>query len=293
MSRRKKLKRTIDLKPTNGSLGIPQLEDLNEEVKEVKPVAKKMKKISGRSPGQKAVIKSIQTKDLTLVSGVAGTGKTLMSVGVGIELLNKGEIDKILITRPLVSAGEAMGFLPGGIDEKTQPFLVPIYDSFLKFVDKEQLDNWKKDGTIEIGPIGFLRGRSLERMLIICDEMQNATVDQIKMVITRLGEGSRLVLNGDPTQSDLPWNQQGGFDLFCDRLADMEEISIIYLTEEDIQRHPLIKKLLPRIGFLSDKDLKDARVGQRTKLENERPPRTFEDFYRGYMDYERDDDAEL
>lgn len=283
MGRKNKVRKTISYAETHNKLNLPT----THEPAKAPP---KIKKVTGRTPGQKELIKTIHDKDITFVSGVAGTGKTLVSVGIGLELLLKDKIEKIIVSRPMVTAGEEMGFLPGNIEEKSHPFLIPIYDSFLKFITQEQLDEFKRKSIIEIAPIGFLRGRTLESALIIIDEAQNATLDQLKMIITRIGERSKLVINGDPTQSDLPHHARGGFHLLCDLLADEEEIGLIYLTEEDIQRHKLIAKILPKIGHLSDKDLKNVNFGQKTALEFKRPSKTIEDFYRGWMD--RDDDGE-
>lgn len=280
-SRKKIVKAVNYKKETSGKLDLPNKEELFEPDK---PTAKTFKKVSARTPKQKDLIKSINTKDITLVSGVAGTGKTLISVGMAVEHLEKGKIEKIIITRPMVTAEEEMGFLPGGVDEKTLPFLIPIYDSFKEFVPHKQLEDWKKDGTVEICPLGFMRGRSIRNAFIIADELQNATLSQLKMLITRIGEGSKMALNGDPTQSDLPFAQRGAFQCFCDRLVKHEEIGVVYLGNADIQRHPLLTKIIPDLDHIQQRDMVSA--GQRTQLENERAPRTLEETFSGYHNYD-------
>lgn len=275
---RKKVTKTVSYKKeTSGKLELPQIEELVE-----KP--KVFKKVSGRTPKQKDLIKSINSKDITLVSGVAGTGKTLISVGMSIEHLEKGKIEKIIITRPMVTAEEEMGFLPGGMDEKIHPFLIPIYDSFREFVPQKQLEDWKKEGVVEIVPLAFMRGRTLKKAFIVADELQNATLSQLKMLITRIGEDSKMVLNGDPTQSDLPYIQRGAFQCFCDRLIKYEEVGVVYLTGADIQRHKLLTKIIPDLETIQQKDM--IHDGQRTQLENERPPRSLEQTFSGYHDYD-------
>ena len=279
---RKKIAKPVNYKKeTSGRLELPQAEELFEPAQ---PQKKVFKKVSGKTAKQKELIKTINAKDITLVSGVAGTGKTLISVGMAVEHLEKGTIDKIIITRPMVAAEEDMGFLPGDIDAKSLPFLIPIYDSFREFVPNKQLEDWKKDGVVEICPLAFMRGRSLKRAFIVADELQNATINQLKMLITRIGEDSKMVLNGDPTQSDLPFAQRGAFQLLCEKLSRHTEIGTVYLTRADIQRHPLIAKIIPDLDNITQNDLVTA--GRRTQLENERNPKDLSDFLRGYHNYD-------
>lgn len=200
--------------------------------------------LTARTPNQKAYIRAIIENDIVICSGPAGCGKSLCSIGLAVQHLVEGKIKRIIVTRPIVEAGESLGALPGSAEEKQGPYLAPIYDAILKFVSNTQLKTWLNDKSIEPIPLAYLRGRSLDNAIIIGDEMQNATLPQLKMFLTRIGQNSKMVINGDLQQSDLPKHTQGGLDFCIKRLKSLAGIAIIQLGEEDIVRHPLIYPII-------------------------------------------------
>lgn len=204
----------------------------------------KKRSIIGKSQGQKNYLNMIQKKDLTICLGPAGCGKTYLAVGKGVSELIQGKVEKIVLSRPAVEAGEKLGFLPGDLKEKVDPYLQPIYDALFTFLSKEAAMKKIETGEIEIAPLAYMRGRTLKKSFIILDEAQNATKNQIKMFLTRIGENSKMVIVGDDTQVDL-LNGSGLKDAFH-RLKGIEEIGTIRLCSEDVQRNPLVKKILKR-----------------------------------------------
>ena len=199
---------------------------------------------SGRTPNQKAYIKAIQDSDIVICSGAAATGKTHIAVGMAAHALRTGAVDKIIVTRPVVSAGEELGFLPGDLEDKLDPYLRPIFDELENFASKSEIALWKNSECFEIAPIAYLRGRTFINAFVISDECQNMTVKQIKLLTTRFGAGSKMVLTGDVKQCDLHDQGHNGFTYACNKLGAIEGIAVIRLEAKDNQRHPLVEKML-------------------------------------------------
>ena len=202
------------------------------------------KKIWSRTNGQNKLIKEILNKKILFVIGPAGTGKTFIAVSHAVSMLTSGLVDKIVISRPAVEAGEKLGFLPGDLKEKIDPYLRPIYDSLDENLPKDKVMTLIENQKIEIAPIAYLRGRTLNNSYIILDEAQNTSPIQMKMFLTRLGENSKMVITGDITQIDLPSKNKSGLIDAIDNLKKIKDISFVYLTEKDVVRHPLVQKIV-------------------------------------------------
>ncbi|MFT9488118.1 PhoH family protein [Tepidibacillus infernus] len=207
-------------------------------------VTYKGKEIRVKSLGQKHYVSTIQKKDIVFGIGPAGTGKTYLAVVMAVSALKKGEIRKIVLTRPAVEAGENLGFLPGDLQEKVDPYLRPIYDALYDLLGVEQVNKLLERGMIEIAPLAYMRGRTLEDSFIILDEAQNTTPEQMKMFLTRLGIGSKMVVTGDITQVDLPSKTKSGLREAERILKSIDDIGFIYLTEHDVVRHHLVQKII-------------------------------------------------
>jgi phosphate starvation-inducible PhoH-like protein len=197
-----------------------------------------------RTDGQARYVRAIRDNDLTLCVGPAGTGKTYLGVAMAVNALRTGEVKKLVLVRPAVEAGERLGFLPGDLVAKINPYLRPLFDSLHDMMEAEQVKRYMDNDIIEIVPLAFMRGRTLNRAVIILDEGQNATVPQMKMFLTRMGEGSKIIVTGDVTQVDLPKQTRSGLIDAIHRLRDIERIAIVYLDENDIVRHPLVQKIV-------------------------------------------------
>ena len=202
------------------------------------------KQIWPRTKGQAKFIKEILNKDIVFAIGPAGTGKTFISVSHAVSMLNSGFIDKIIISRPAVEAGEKLGFLPGDLKEKIDPYLRPIYDSLDENLPKDNVAKLIEKQKIEIAPIAYLRGRTLNNSYIILDEAQNTSPIQMKMFLTRFGENSKMIITGDITQIDLPSKNKSGLKDAISNLKKIKDISFIYLTEKDVVRHSLVQKIV-------------------------------------------------
>ena len=202
------------------------------------------RKIYPKSLTQYQMLKVIEENDVIFASGSAGTGKTYLAMAYAVSELKKNKIKKIVITRPAVEAGEKLGFLPGDLKEKVDPYLVPIYDALDDFLGKEQVAKLVEKGIIEIAPLAYMRGRTLNDSFIILDEAQNTTIEQMKMFLTRMGEGSKAVITGDITQIDLPDGKKSGLKHAVTILNDIKGIEIIHLTYKDVVRHPLVAELI-------------------------------------------------
>lgn len=202
------------------------------------------KVIHPRSRLQGAYISSLQKRELVFGIGPAGTGKTYLAVACAAAALMAGEVDRIILSRPAVEAGERLGFLPGDMKEKVDPYLRPLYDALYDTMPANQVARGMEDETIEIAPLAFMRGRTLARAFVILDEAQNCTPQQMKMFLTRLGEGSRMVVTGDPTQVDLPRGTTSGLAEAVSLLGNIDAIDIVRFTAEDIVRHPLVTKIV-------------------------------------------------
>ena len=202
------------------------------------------KEIWPRTDGQTKLFKEILDKEVLFVIGPAGTGKTFIAVSHAVSMLTSGLINKIIISRPAVEAGEKLGFLPGDLKEKIDPYLRPIYDSFDENLSKDKVIKLIENQKIEIAPIAYLRGRTLNNSYIILDEAQNTSPIQMKMFLTRLGENSRMVVTGDITQIDLHPKNKSGLKDAISNLKKIKDISFVYLTENDVVRHPLVQKIV-------------------------------------------------
>ena len=202
------------------------------------------KSIVPRSKKQKDYLTALKTNQIIMSLGPAGTGKTFLAVAVGLKMLLEKKVEKIILSRPAVEAGEKLGFLPGDMKDKVDPYLRPLYDSLYDLLDYEKIQRKIELGIIEIAPLAFMRGRTLKNSFVILDEAQNATEMQIKMFLTRIGENSKLVVNGDPSQVDLANKNQSGLKKSQSILKNIKEISIINFDHQDVVRHPLVTKII-------------------------------------------------
>ncbi|MEA5617870.1 PhoH family protein [Cronbergia sp. UHCC 0137] len=193
---------------------------------------------------QKKYIEAIRKRDLTFCIGPAGTGKTYLAVVIAVQELLNSRFERLILTRPAVEAGEKLGFLPGDLQQKINPYLRPLYDAINEFIDPEKVPNLIERGVIELAPLAYMRGRTLNNAFIIVDEAQNTTPAQMKMVLTRLGFGSRMVITGDITQTDLPHNQQSGLGISLQILKNVEGIAFCEFTQKDVVRHPLVQRIV-------------------------------------------------
>jgi len=197
-----------------------------------------------RTDGQVRYVRAMQENDLTLCVGPAGTGKTYLAVGMAVNMLRQGLVKKIVLVRPAVEAGERLGFLPGDIVAKVNPYLRPLFDALHDMLDPDAVKRYMENDIIEIVPLAYMRGRTLNQAVIILDEGQNTTVPQMKMFLTRMGNGSKIIVTGDVTQVDLPKQIRSGLTDAAHRLSDIERVAVIYLNEHDIVRHPLVQRVL-------------------------------------------------
>ena len=206
--------------------------------------------MQARSPNQKTYLQKLQNEETSIVFaiGPAGTGKTMLAVMHGIKLYQEGLVDKIVVTRPAVSVDEDLGFLPGDLNEKMAPWTRPIFDVMGEYYKQSDIAEMLKEGVIEISPLAYMRGRTFKNAYIVADEMQNATVNQMKMLLTRLGEGSKMVVTGDLAQADRV--NDNGLINFCDLLKDkqMKHIDIVQFDHKDIERHEAVKEVLSIYG---------------------------------------------
>ena len=220
---------------------------INEKVKNqnVTDIIKTPKKsIIPRSEKQKEYVRALRQSDIIISAGPAGTGKTFLAVAVGLTMLLEKKIERIILSRPAVEAGERLGFLPGDMKEKVDPYLRPLYDSLYDLFHFEKIQRMIEIGDIEIAPLAFMRGRTLKNSFAILDEAQNATDTQIKMFLTRIGENSKIVVNGDPSQIDLTNKSMSGLDKSKKLLSHLNEISVIDFDHSDVVRHPLVSKIV-------------------------------------------------
>jgi phosphate starvation-inducible PhoH-like protein len=197
-----------------------------------------------RTDGQARYVHAMREHDLTICVGPAGTGKTFLAVGMAVSLLRQTLVKKIVLVRPAVEAGERLGFLPGDIAAKVNPYLRPLFDALNDMMEPEQVKRYMENDIIEIVPLAFMRGRTLNQAVIILDEGQNTTIPQMKMFLTRMGSGSKIIVTGDVTQVDLPKQTRSGLTDAVQRLRDLERIAVIFLDEHDIVRNPLVQQIL-------------------------------------------------
>ena len=219
---------------------------INEKTdKKIEYIIKTPKKsVIPRSEKQKNYVRALRESDIVISCGPAGTGKTFLAVAVALTMLLDKKIERIILSRPAVEAGERLGFLPGDMREKVDPYLRPLYDSLYDLLDFEKIQKRIEIGDIEIAPLAFMRGRTLKNSFAILDEAQNATDTQIKMFLTRIGENSKIVINGDPSQIDLPNKSLSGLDRSKKLLGHLNEITVVDFDHSDVVRHPLVSKIV-------------------------------------------------
>lgn len=215
--------------------------------------------VQARSPGQRTYLTALRERDMVFALGPAGSGKTYLAVAMGVSLLLAGKVERIVLSRPAVEAGERLGFLPGDMKEKIDPYLRPLYDALHDMLPAEQIANRMESGEIEIAPLAFMRGRTLAHCYVILDEAQNTTPMQMRMFVTRLGEGSRMVITGDPSQTDLPGGQRSGLADAVETLKNVDGVRFIRLTSQDVVRHDLVTRIVEAYDARDKKSKSDGR----------------------------------
>jgi phosphate starvation-inducible PhoH-like protein len=221
--------------------------------------------VAPRSPNQAAYLRLLERQDLVFALGPAGTGKTYLAVAMAVALLKQRRIDRIVLSRPAVEAGERLGFLPGDLKEKVDPYLRPLYDALQDMLPEGKLQQRIETGQIEIAPLAYMRGRTLSNAYVILDEAQNTTPSQMKMFLTRMGENSRMVVTGDPTQSDLPPGMPSGLGDAVGKLRTLKAVGVVQFDKRDVVRHPLVSEIINAYETA-------ARPAARTTEEANRPP---------------------
>ena len=251
---KQKLDDIVSYISTNNSIGLKDLENIlkikSEEEKQlvfdqdiiVKGVNGKV--IKAKPTNLKKLVKESEKKDMVFAIGPAGTGKTYTSVALAVRALRDKEVKRIILTRPAVEAGESLGFLPGDLKEKLDPYLQPLYDALRDMIPHEKLEGFIERKVIEVAPLAFMRGRTLDEAFVILDEAQNTTHSQMKMFLTRMGMNAKFIITGDPSQVDLPPKQHSGLKEAMRILKGVHEIGFVHLTEEDVVRHPVVKKII-------------------------------------------------
>ncbi|MBW8360845.1 MAG: PhoH family protein [Kaistella sp.] len=206
------------------------------------------KVIKAKTTNLKKLVKESEVKDMVFAIGPAGTGKTYTSVALAARALRDKEVKRIILTRPAVEAGESLGFLPGDLKEKLDPYLQPLYDALRDMIPHEKLEGYIEKKVIEVAPLAFMRGRTLDEAFVILDEAQNTTHLQMKMFLTRMGMNAKFIITGDPSQVDLPLRQKSGLKEAMRILKDVKEIGFVHLTDEDVVRHPVVRKIINAYG---------------------------------------------
>jgi len=209
-------------------------------------------KIKARTFNQRKLVEAVNTKDMVFAVGPAGTGKTYTAVACAVRALKNKQVRRIILTRPAVEAGESLGFLPGDMKDKLDPYMMPLYDALRDMIPAEKLLDYIELGVIEIAPLAFMRGRTLDKAFVILDEAQNTTVNQMKMFLTRMGKSANFVITGDASQIDLPSKQKSGLIFALDRLGEIEDIGVVRLNKNDVIRHNLVKQIIE--AFEENKD---------------------------------------
>jgi len=255
---RNKLDDIIGFISRNNSITLKDVENIlsikNESEKQivfdqdiiVKGVSGKV--IKAKTTNLKILVKESEKKDMVFAIGPAGTGKTYTSVALAVRALRDKEVKRIILTRPAVEAGESLGFLPGDLKEKLDPYLQPLYDALRDMIPHEKLEGYIEKKVIEVAPLAFMRGRTLDEAFVILDEAQNTTHAQMKMFLTRMGMNAKFIITGDPSQVDLPLRQKSGLKEAMRILKDVKEIGFVHLTEEDVVRHPVVRKIISAYG---------------------------------------------
>lgn len=222
--------------------------------------------IKARTVNQKRMVQASERSDIVFAIGPAGTGKTYTAVALAVRALKNKLVKKIILTRPAVEAGESLGFLPGDLKEKIDPYLRPLYDALEDMIPTDKLALFMNNRTIEVAPLAYMRGRTLDNAFIILDEAQNTTTPQLKMFLTRLGPNAKIIITGDLTQIDLPYSQHSGLKRALNILRDVEGIDQVFLSEEDVVRHRLVREIIIRYQS-SDEELREKKEPERTAKE--------------------------
>ena len=258
--------KTLDKQNISYSLSL-LLEGSEEKLKELEStivITQKGKSIQPKTLGQKEYIKLIQNNDITFGIGPAGTGKTYLAVAMAVKAFKKDEVSRIILTRPAVEAGESLGFLPGDLKDKVDPYLRPLYDALFDMIGPDKFNKYLERGTIEVAPLAFMRGRTLDNAFIILDEAQNTTPEQMKMFLTRLGFGSKAVVTGDITQTDLPNKKKSGLVQATKVLKDIPGIGSITLSDKDVVRHELVQRIIKAYDkFDKEEEFRKMKVKER------------------------------
>ncbi len=218
------------------------------------------RKVAPKTPNQKRYVDSVRSNTVTFGIGPAGTGKTFLAVAMAAAALSRGEVNRIILTRPAVEAGERLGFLPGDLMAKIDPYLRPLFDALNDMLDPEKVSEYLQRGVIEVAPLAFMRGRTLNDSFIILDEAQNTTAEQMKMFLTRLGFGSRMVVTGDITQIDLPKDQRSGLVVVADVLSEIDGIDFVRFGADDVVRHRLVQRIVEAYGAFAERAAPDLRA---------------------------------
>lgn len=229
---------------TDDDLAVSRSDEFDDDDGSISRIKSRRGKISGRGKSQQQYLEQIKANDLTVGVGPAGTGKTYLAVASAVDALENDLVDRLILVRPAVEAGERLGFLPGDLSQKIDPYLRPMYDALFEMMGQQKVAKYIERNVIEIAPLAYMRGRTLNDSFIILDEAQNTTIDQMKMFLTRIGFGSKAVITGDITQVDLPRDKTSGLRHALKILSDIEGIGITQFHKGDIVRHPLVKKIV-------------------------------------------------
>ncbi|TAF04988.1 MAG: PhoH family protein [Nostocales cyanobacterium] len=235
---------TADILTARQALESDRQGELQDLQRDILAKSRRGQEVRAKTFRQRQYIEAIRKRDLTFGIGPAGTGKTYLAVVVAVQELLSNQFERLILTRPAVEAGEKLGFLPGDLQQKVNPYLRPLYDAINEFIDPEKVPNLMERGVIEVAPLAYMRGRTLNNAFVIVDEAQNTTPAQMKMVLTRLGFGSRMVITGDITQTDLPHYQQSGLTTALQILKHVEGIAFCEFTQKDVVRHPLVQRIV-------------------------------------------------
>lgn len=235
---------SVDILTARQALETQQQDELHELRQDVLAHTRRGEDIRAKTFQQRQYIQAVRTHDLTFCIGPAGTGKTFLAAVLAVQALLANRYERLILTRPAVEAGEKLGFLPGDLQQKIDPYLRPLYDALYEFIDPEKIPSLMERGVIEVAPIAYMRGRTLNNAFVILDEAQNTTPSQMKMLLTRLGFRSRMVVTGDLTQTDLPQHQASGLAIAQKILQSVEGVAFCHLSKADVVRHPLVQRIV-------------------------------------------------